>query len=139
MNIKRMFTLVVVTIAICACAACSSQKVTYAEGDQKTQAVAAADPIAKDILDGMQQNDYALFSKDFDEKMLSAMTEDSFNSLVSKFAAFGTFQGSELVNVEIVTSYYRVNYKLTYTDKVMVMSVVIPQSGEAKASGLWFK
>lgn len=139
MNIKRMTTLIVVAATIFLCAACSSQKVTYAEGDQKTQAVAAADPIAKDILDGMQQNNYALFSKDFDEKMLSAMTEDSFNSLVAKFSAYGAFQGSELVNVEIVSSYYRVNYKLTYADKVMVMGLVIPQSGEAKASGLWFK
>lgn len=134
-----MTTLIVVAATIFLCAACSSQKVTYAEGDQKTQAVAAADPIAKDILDGMQQNNYALFSKDFDEKMLSAMTEDSFNSLVAKFSAYGAFQGSELVNVEIVSSYYRVNYKLTYADKVMVMGLVIPQSGEAKASGLWFK
>jgi hypothetical protein len=139
MKISRVFTLVVISAMIIVLAACGGKSVTYAEGDQKDQAVAAADPIAKDILDGMQQKDYTTFSKDFSDVMLKGITEESFNSMVEKFSAYGTFKSSELVNVEVVDPYFRVNYKLTYDQKVLVMGVVIPQSGDVKVEGLWFK
>ena len=138
MKSKRLFVFTVLCLAVLLISACSST-VTYAEGDQKDQAVAAADPCAQDILNGMQQNDYKLFSKDFDDAMLKGITEDKFTSMLSQFEPFGAFQNSELINVQIVSDYYRVNYKLTYANKVLTMGVVIPQSGDVKVTGLWFK
>ena len=139
MNIKRAFLATMLVLLTLGSAACSSQPAVYAEGDQKDQAVAAADPAAEDILNGMQKSDYELFHKDFDDTMLKSLTEDSFNKMVAQFSAYGAFKSKELINVQVVSTYYRVNYKLTYENKVLTMGVVIPQSGDAKVSGLWFK
>jgi hypothetical protein len=138
MKAKSLFFVIIIALVTLASAACSTKAPVYAAGDQKDQAVAAADPIAKDILDGMQQNNYSLFTKDFDDTMLKAMPETSFNKMVTQFSAFGTLKSSELINVQIVDTYYRINYKLTYEKKVITMGLVIPQSGDVKATGLWF-
>ena len=139
MNIKRAFLAMMLVLLTLGSAACSSQAVVYADGDQKDQAVAAADPAADDILNGMQKSDYELFHKDFDDTMLKGIPEDSFNKMVTQFSTYGAFKSKELINVMITSTYYRVNYKLTYENKVLTMGVVIPQSGDVKVSGLWFK
>jgi ABC-type multidrug transport system fused ATPase/permease subunit len=139
MKLKNFFLVSLIALgALLGAAACTTTAPVYAEGAEKEKAAAAAAPLAQDIIDGIQRNDYSLFSKDFDATMAKAMTQDSFDTLVKKFAAYGEFSSSELVNVQIVSTYYRVNYKLTYADKVLVMGVVIPNDGTAAVSGLWF-
>ncbi|MHC1739744.1 MAG: DUF3887 domain-containing protein [Anaerolineaceae bacterium] len=126
-------------LALLMVAGCATPAPVYAEGEAKDKAVATADPLAKDIFDGIQQNDFALYTKDFDEGMLKASTKESFDAMIKQFAPYGNLKSSELINVQIVSTYYRVNYKLTFDNTVITMGVVIPNDGTAKVSGLWFK
>ena len=119
--------------------ACTQAAPVYAAGSEKEQAVAAAAPLAKEILDGMQQNDYALFSKDFDAAMLKSLPQSSFATMLKTFSAYGAFKSSDLINVEIVENYYSAAYKLTYANQILTMRVVFPKSGTPQVSGLWFK
>jgi hypothetical protein len=140
MRIKSLFLISVISLAVLLSAACSAQaEPVYAVGDAKDKAVATAAPIAQDILDGIQKKDFSLYSKDFNAAMLKASTQDSFDKMVAQFAAFGEFKSSDLINVQIVSTYYRVNYKLTFANKVLTMGVVIPNDGTAAVTGLWFK
>lgn len=138
MKLKNFFLVSVLMLIAVLSTACSGKAPVYAEGTQKDQAVAAAAPFAKDILDGIQKDDYGLYSKDFDPTMAKASTQDSFEKMVTAFAPYGEFKSSDLINVQIVDAYYRVNYKLTFASKVLTMGVVIPQSGTPAVSGLWF-
>lgn len=130
--------IIIPTLALGA-AGCASAPAVYATGDEKDKAAAIAAPFAQDIIDGIQRNDFTLFSKDFDATMAKAMTQDSFNSIVKKFSGYGEFKSSELVNIQIVSGYYRANYQLTYANQTLIMGVVFPQSGTPAVSGLWFK
>jgi ABC-type glycerol-3-phosphate transport system substrate-binding protein len=138
---KSMIVFVLlVSVAALALSACSTQATpVYAQGDEKDKAVSVADPLAKNILDSIKQDDYTLYSKDFDDQMAKASTQDSFESMIKQFSAYGDLQSSDLINVEIVSTYYRVNYKLTFANKVLTMGIVIPNDGTSAVSGLWFK
>jgi len=138
MKLTRLFLINILALTVLISAACSGQAPVYAQGTQKDQAVAAAAPFAKDILDGIQKDDYSLYSQDFDAAMAKASTQASFEKMVSSFAPYGALQSSDLINVQIVSTYYRVNYKLTFEKKVLTMGVIIPQSGTPAVSGLWF-
>jgi predicted small lipoprotein YifL len=140
MKHMHLFLVVMIVLAVVLSAAgCATAAPVYATGADKDKAAAAAAPLAQDIIDGIQRNDYTLFSKDFDATMAKAMTQDSFDTIVKKFAPYGDFKSSELVNVQIISTYYRVNYQLTYAKQTIVMGVVIPQTGTAAISGLWFQ
>jgi hypothetical protein len=121
-------------------AACTAQPtVTYAEGTEKDQVAATAEPFAVHILDGIQKKDYAVFTSDFDPTMKSAMTQATFDKIVAMYAADGTLKNRTLINVEKIDKYYRVNYQLSFDSKEIIMMVVIPQTGTAAVSGLFFK
>jgi hypothetical protein len=139
MGIKNIFLITIISLVAILSAACAAQAAPiYASGTAKDQAVATATPLAQDILDGIQKKDFSLYSKDFDAAMLKASTQASFDKMVAQFAAYGDFKSSDLINVEIVSTYYRVNYKLTFASNVLTMGVVIPNDGTAAVSGLWF-
>lgn len=136
---KRILTLIILcTIAISAVACGTQATPVYAEGAEKDAAAAAADPFAQDILDGILSNDYATFAADFNPSMSSALNQTQFDKIVTMFADYGEFQSRELVNVQIVDTFYRVNYQLTFENKVVIMGVVIPQGENPDVSGLWF-
>jgi ABC-type glycerol-3-phosphate transport system substrate-binding protein len=140
MKKSMILFVLLISVAALALSACSTQATpVYAQGDEKDKAISTADPMAQDILDGIQQDDFTLYSKDFDDQMAKASTKDSFETMIKQFSAYGELQGSEPINVEIVSTYYRVNYKLTFANKVLTMGVVIPNDGTSAVSGLWFK
>ena len=138
---KRVFLpLIAILLTGLLSAACTAQATpVYAEGAEQDQAVAAVDPFAQDILDGIAKNDFALFGKDFDATMAKAMTQSQFDKIVKMFAPYGAFKNRDLTNVEIVDQYYRVNYKVTYENKIVLVSIVISKTGTAAVAGLWFK
>lgn len=140
MKLKIFFlSSLIALITVLSLTGCATPTPVYAQGTEKDTAVATADPLSRDILTGIQQDDFSLYSKDFDAAMLKASTQASFETMVKQYAPYGEFQSSELINVEIVSTYYRVNYKLTFAKKVLTMGVVIPNDGTAAVSGLWFQ
>jgi hypothetical protein len=139
MKIKRVISIILLGLFAVALAACAAQPTpVYAEGAEKDQAAAAAEPFTRHILDGITTNSYELFAGDFDSSMKTAMTQAQFDKIVAMFSGYGAFQGRELVNVQVVDTYYRVNYKLTFENKVVIMGVVIPSGESPLVSGLWF-
>ncbi len=111
----------------------------YIKGEESDRVKAIAEPYTEHILKGLENADYSLFTTDFDAKMLEAMTETQFSSLVKSFSALGTFTSCDLVNIVDKDTYYGVNYKVTYTNKVMAMLVVIDKQEPNLVTGLWFK
>jgi hypothetical protein len=119
--------------------ACGPQATpVYAKGAEKDAAAATVEPFAQHIMDGILNNDYETFATDFGSSMKSAMTEEQFDKIVAMFAGCGAFQSRELITVQIVDTYYRANYQLTFEKKILNMGVVFPISGTAEVSGLWF-
>ncbi len=136
---KRMIVLFVLCGMIFSLTACGAQPTpVYAEGDERDAAAAAAEPFAQEILDGILTNDYETFVIDFNPSMRSAMNQAQFDKIVTMFADYGEFKSRELINVQIVDSFYRVNYQLTFEKKTLIMAVVIPQGEFPDVSGLWF-
>jgi hypothetical protein len=136
---KRMIVLFLLCGMLFSMTACAAQATpVYAEGAEKDAAAAAAEPFAQHILDGIINNDYATFAADFNPSMSSAMDQTQFDKIVKMFADYGAFKSRELVNVQIVDAFYRVNYQLTFEKKTLVMGVVIPKGDNPDVSGLWF-
>jgi hypothetical protein len=122
-----------------ACAACSAPAPIYASGAEKDQVVAAVTPFAQHILDGLQQKDYALFSRDFNDNMVKNFPEESFTKMVDYFTTYGAFKSSQLTNVQIVDAYYQANYQITFANKTLSMGILLPKTDLTHVSGLWFE
>jgi len=138
---KKSFLFVVLSIIVIALfsSACSSKQTVYAEGEEKDKAITTTNPFAKDILDGINNNDYATFVKDCDETTAKALTQDQFKTITESLSKLGAYQSHEAEDVEIVDKYYRVSYKVTYEKGSFIMRIVIPQEGTPAVTGLWFK
>ena len=58
----------------------------------KESEVPYADDIVENLLQGMEQNDYATFSRDFSDEMKAAIDEDAFVTMVDQFSTtIGTY------------------------------------------------
>jgi len=101
-----------------------------------------ADPIAEDILIGMNENDYAKFSQHFDEAMKDATPETNFVQLSAALKQIiGDYVSKEFWKVEEQDIYTIVYYKAKYTKEpgdVEVKVVFHEIEGEMYVSGLWF-
>lgn len=139
MNKRFLFFLITVFSLSTLLTACKAQPTpVYVQGEEKDLITADAEPIAGHILKGIETADHALFVSDFDDEMRTAMTETQFSTIVKSYGPLGAAQETELINIEEKDTYYRVNYKVTYADKVVIMLVVLPQEEPRKVSGLWF-
>ncbi len=118
---------------------CAQNTPNYIEGEEFDKVAAISAPYAEHILKGIETKDRSLFVTDFDEKMLQAMTEEKFTSITETYAKLGIASSCDLINIVDKESYYGVNYKVTYPDKVMAMLIVIDKNEPNLVSGLWFK
>jgi hypothetical protein len=139
MKLKKFLLIGLIAAIALMSSACASTPAATVEGDEKDKAVAMADPFTQDILNGIQNNDYTTFAKDFDAAMAKAMTESQFKTLTDSLSKLGAYKGYEVSSVESVDAYYRVNYKVTYESGSFTMRVVVPKEGTPAVTGLWFK
>jgi len=100
-----------------------------------------ADQIAENILLAMNEDDYARYTKHFDEAMKSTVTEDVFkrnNSLIKSI--IGDYESKEFWKVEDKGTYTIVYYKAKFTREPEVIVKVVFQetAGAVYVSGLWF-
>jgi hypothetical protein len=137
---KRLFTTawIVLIFAFVLCS-CAQNTPKYIEGEEYDKVSAISAPYAEHILKGIESKDRSLFATDFDEKMLEAMTEEKFSSITETYAKLGIAQSCDLINIVDKESYYGVNYKVSFPDKVMAMLIVIDKKEPNLVSGLWFK
>lgn len=132
------FALIITLFAFLLSACQPKVEVTYIEGVEKAQVTALAQPIAERILAAIAASDYALFSQDFDADMKAALSPAQFDAIVKSYGGLGQPQSIELLNIVDRSEFYGVNFKVTYTEKVVLMLVVLARTDPALVSGLWF-
>ncbi len=94
-----------------------------------------ANDMAENLLQGLNQNDYAMFSRDFSDTMKTAIDETAFAAMVEQLsAAIGTYesktfyQAADSKQNDVV--YTIVVYKAKYTDEEDDVLVTVTFSGE---------
>ncbi len=125
------------TIMLTSCA--GQPQVTYIEGDEAEQIIALVEPIANNILKGIELNDYDVFVTNFDETMRNAITPDAFAKIAEQYGKLGSVESIELLNIEDQGDFYGLNYGVNYAGSKVTMRVVVKKSATDLVSGLWFK
>ncbi len=137
---KRMFVLTAVLIVV-TLSACGTQTtpVYVTQGPELDAITADSDIFVENVLTGITNQDYTLFSTDFDETMSSAMKAADFEKICSIYSPLGAATSIELLNVQVVSEYYAVRYEVTYPEKTIVVRLVVDGNDPRKVSGLWFE
>ena len=114
-------------------------EITYVTGEESELVAEAVEPVAENILSGIETNDYDLFVTNFDETMRKAITPDAFSKIAKQIGKHGTAQSLDLLNIEDQGDYYGVNYGVNYTDAKVILRIVVAKATPDLVSGLWFK
>lgn len=114
-------------------------EITYVTGEESELVAEAVEPVAENILSGIETNDYDLFVTNFDETMRKAITPDDFATIVKQIGKHGAVESLELLNIEDQGDYYGVNYGVNYTDAKVILRIVVAKAAPDLVSGLWFK
>ncbi len=100
-----------------------------------------ANPLADNLIAGILARDYATFSKDFDEAMLTGMPETGFQDLL-KFLdeRVGACTTHELTQTGVADSYPYAMYTLQCENskKGVFIRIVVTTEEPHKVTGLWF-
>jgi len=120
-------------------AACSPRESRLADSDQAA-VLAFAEPKTDALLDGMNTNDYATFSADFDQEMLNAMPESVFETFKQeRDETLGLYVAREVREVLESDGFYSVIYNAEFEKADSVTLRVVFRVAEPHAvSGLWF-
>ncbi len=115
-------------------------KATVITGDQKDQILAYADPMADNVIQGLDTGDYATFSKNFTPEMIKGIPENSFQEMSNSFQTkLGGYQSKAVTSVEELQGNIAVIYTLAYTKAPKVtMRLVTTTSEPHQVAGLWF-
>jgi len=101
-------------------------------------------PMTLNLLNSLSAENYANFSKDFDEALKQELSEANFPDLVSQVKEkFGTYKENSLkfTGFNYVNGVNTVDYTADFSNKsgVNVQVVFTKVNGQMKISGLWFK
>ena len=125
-----------VLLLLAGCAA-SAQVITGAERDQ---VLAYAEAKTDNVMAGFNADDYATFSRDFDDQMLKALTPTAFQQTRTQVVGkLGRYVSRQVDHVEQTGNFIVVFYnaKFEQADGVTVR-VVFDTDAKHLVSGLWF-
>lgn len=110
------------------------------EGSQRDQVLAYANPKSENLIAGLVDGDYTVFSTDFDAAMKNGMNQAAFEQLRQMFAdRLGVYQSNEVSIVLKDQQFTTVAYKMIFEkDKEVVMRVVFDNQDPHPIIGLWF-
>jgi hypothetical protein len=119
-------------------------KTTPLSGDEASQVQALADPLADSILTSVVNNDFTLYTKDFDDVMLKVSTQSSFDSVVSGLnKQLGAYQsrmpGKTYLIEQSGQKYYLVIYPLKWEKGNLALQLSLHYEAPHKIAGLYFK
>ena len=136
---KKVSILFLVAFIFSLLAGCGSQATALTEEDQDA-VLAYSEGKTDNLLTGMNANDYAAFSKDFDQDMLDAMSQTQFAELKKdRDAKLGLYLSREVHSVTQTGEFYTVNYDAKFEkDDVVTIRVVFRIAEPHQVSGLWF-
>ena len=138
-NDKKICTLFLVAILFSLLAGCGSQS-TPLTGEAKDTVLAFSEGKTDNLLTGMNTNDYAMFSRDFDQDMLNAISQTQFATLKKdRDAKLGLYVSREVNSVTQAGYFYTVNYAAKFEkDDAVTIRVVFRVAEPHQVSGLWF-
>lgn len=135
----KFITLTVIALLLTLLAGCAP-KSTPITGSDMDAVLAFSEAKTDNLLAGMNANDYAAFSKDFDKDMLNAMTQAQFDSLKKdRDAKLGLYISREVNSVVQTGDFYAVIYDAKFEkDDAVTVRVVFRMAEPNEISGLWF-
>ena len=137
---RRFSSFLIILIGIALISGCTqATTVSYLTGEQSDLVAAQVEPIAREILSAIENNNYDLFVTHFDETMRKAIDEDQFSNIVSQYGKYGAPDSIELLNIEDQGNYYSANFGVNYPEAKVIMRLVVSRDDPSQVSGLWFK
>ena len=143
-NKRTILITLAVVLAFGLLSGCASQNAVLTGADQEA-ILAFSEAKTDNLMAGMNANDYALFSKDFDEAMLNAMSSSKYDSFkIDRDAKLGPYISREVNSVvqnSVVQQgdFYSVIYNTVFEkDDNVTMRVVFRAAEPHQISGLWF-
>ena len=138
-TLKRFCLLTLVLLRAVLLAGCGSNGKELSGSDEDA-VLAFSEAKTDTLLAGMNANDYALFSTDFDQDMLNAMNETQFAALKKdRDASLGLYLSRRVISVVQTGDFYAVNYDAKFEKKDSVgVRVVFRVADPHEVSGLWF-
>ena len=129
----------VILAGIFACG-CMSQE-TVLSGDDAAEVLAYADPIADNLMQGFNEGNYTMYSRDFGEEMKQGLDEAAFEQnreFVTSRIGFYESRGDPIVTE--TGAYIAVNYRAEFEreDEVALRFVFRKDDEPHRLYGLWF-
>jgi hypothetical protein len=139
MKTQKSIHILLVAVLFGLLAGCAPQETTLT-GDEQDAVLAFSEPKTDNLLAGMNANDYDVFSADFDQDMLNAMTPGQFDTLKKdRDAKLGLYVSREVSSVVQQGDFYIVIYKAVFEkDPDVIVRVVFRVADPQQVSGLWF-
>jgi len=136
---KKISALFLAALAFSLLAGCGSQGTTLT-GDDKDAVLAFSEAKTDNLLAGMNANDYAMFSQDFDQAMLNAIPQAQFDILKKdRDAKLGVYVSRAVNSVVKQGDFYSVLYDAKFDkDDTVTLRVVFRAADPHQISGLWF-
>jgi len=145
MKSNKWISLWIIPAAVFILAGCSLFKAPLVEpktleGSKAEEVLAYATPKADNLIKGLVDGDYAVFSADFDATMKEGMNQAAFDELRQIFAdKLGSYKSHEVSVVLEDELYTTVAYKMIFEkDDAVVMRVVFDNNSPHPITGLWF-
>jgi hypothetical protein len=139
MKANISLTLFLALLIVSLLAGCGSKDTTLTGADREA-ILAFSETMTDNLVAGMNANDYASFSRDFDQAMLNAMSQSQFDTFKKdRDSKLGAYVSRQVNSVTQSGGYYAVIYDAIFEkDDAVTMRVVFTISDPHKISGLWF-
>ncbi len=134
-----IFSLVLALFAAAGLAGCSNGKTLT--GSDRDAVMAYSEPIADNLLQGMNTADYATFSRDFNDQMLKGLPQDSFTSnlLPNVVDKLGKYLSRQVDSVTEIGSNVLVIYTAKFeNDDNVTIRLSLETADPHHVSGLYF-
>jgi hypothetical protein len=137
---KKINIVLLAILLVSLLAGCSGSQGTTITGADKDAVLAYSEAKTDNLLAGMNANDYAMFSKDFDQDMARAMSQAEFDTLKKdRDAKLGLYVSRTVHSVVQTGDFYAVIYDAKFEkDDAVTVRVVFRVAEPHEISGLWF-
>ena len=109
-------------------------------GTERDSVLAYSEQSTDNLLAGLNNNDYATFSRDFDATMLKSIDATGFTNLYNQvMSSYGKYISRSVEAVQTYEGYIRLVYQGDFekNDSVIIL-VVFEPTGDHKIAGLFF-
>jgi hypothetical protein len=134
MNVKKVYLLIVLLLLI------TLSSTVAASGVDGEQLLDEANLITDGVLTGLNENNYQLFSENFNQQMKQELSKAQFDALnVTVKTKIGDYISKQFVGVDKKDQYKILTYFATYTQEpqVLVRTVVVEENSKLAVAGFW--